>query len=431
MLFKNITILDEDFNVRENMYVGTFGSRIRLISDKEPEYAEKYGEVYDGKDRLLMPGFYNAHGHSPMALMRGYGENLTLQDWLETRIFPFEAKLDSNAVYWGTLLCMMESLRFGIVSTQDMYYFTSDMVRAVADSGAKNNISRSLTNFDGTPFEQMESVREMKDAVRNYHGAEEGRILIDASLHAEYTSDEQTARGLAAYAKEEGIRMHVHVSETKREHEECKGRRGGRTPVRYLADCGIFDVPATAAHCVWIEGEDYDILKEKGVTVATNPVSNLKLASGICDSAALLRAEIGLAVGTDSVASNNSLNFLEEIKTLALVGKIKAGDPTVITPRQALYAATRGGALAQGRTDCGLLAEGQKADLIVMDISQPNMHPVHDMVNNIVYSAAGSDVVLTMADGKVLYKDGEYATIDKEKTVFETEKAAKGILAQL
>ena len=240
MLFKNITILDEDFNVRENMYVGTFGSRIRLISDKEPEYAEKYGEVYDGKDRLLMPGFYNAHGHSPMALMRGYGENLKLQDWLETRIFPFEAKLDSNAVYWGTLLCIMESLRFGIVSTQDMYYFTSDMVRAVADSGAKNNISRSLTNFDGTPFEQMESVREMKDAVRNYHGAEEGRILIDASLHAEYTSDEQTARGLAAYAKEEGIRF------TCMSRKQNVSMRNARAAAGVARRCGIWRTAASS-----------------------------------------------------------------------------------------------------------------------------------------------------------------------------------------
>ncbi|MFC2663082.1 MAG: amidohydrolase family protein, partial [Eubacterium sp.] len=265
MLFRDITILDENLDVQEHMYVGTKGKRIAYIGKAMPQ--EDYGEVYDGQGRLLMPGFYNAHAHSPMALMRGYGENLKLQDWLNTRIFPFEAKLDSDAVYWGTLLCMAESLRFGIVSTSDMYYFVPDIAHAVIDSGAKNNISRSLTNFDGTPFEKMDSAKELEEAYQSLNGAADGRVVIEASLHAEYTSDENTARSLAAWCKENGARMHVHVSETKTEHEECKQRHNGKTPVQYLNDCGIFDVPSIAAHCVWIEGEDYDILKDKGVTV--------------------------------------------------------------------------------------------------------------------------------------------------------------------
>lgn len=429
MLFKNITILDEKLDVKENMYVAVEAGKIDYIGSERPDH--DYGEEYEGKGRLLMPGFYNAHAHSPMALMRGYGENLALQDWLGTRIFPFEAKLSSNAVYWGTLLCMAESLRFGIVSTSDMYYFVADMAKAVLDSGAKNNISRSIVNFDGSDFDSMESVDEMKKAVRELNGAGNGRVLMDASLHAEYTSDEKTARALAEYAKAENINMHVHVSETKLEHEECKERHGGKTPVQYLADCGIFDTRSTAAHCVWIEGEDYDILKEKGVTVATNPVSNLKLASGICNSAEIMKRGINLAIGTDSVASNNSLNFIEEMKTLALIGKVKAEDPTVITPKEVIMAATRNGALAQGRMDCGVLKEGFKADLIVLDTTLPHMHPVHNMINNVVYSASGSDVVLTMVDGKVLYKDGEYVTIDVEKAIAETEKATKTILGQL
>lgn len=429
MLFKNITILDEKLDVKENMYVAVEAGKIDYIGSERPDH--DYGEEYEGKGRLLMPGFYNAHAHSPMALMRGYGENLALQDWLGTRIFPFEAKLSSNAVYWGTLLCMAESLRFGIVSTSDMYYFVADMAKAVLYSGAKNNISRSIVNFDGSDFDSMESVDEMKKAVRELNGAGNGRVLMDASLHAEYTSDEKTARALAEYAKAENINMHVHVSETKLEHEECKERHGGKTPVQYLADCGIFDTRSTAAHCVWIEGEDYNILKEKGVTVATNPVSNLKLASGICNSAEIMKRGINLAIGTDSVASNNSLNFIEEMKTLALIGKVKAEDPTVITPKEVIMAATRNGALAQGRMDCGVLKEGFKADLIVLDTTLPHMHPVHNMINNVVYSASGSDVVLTMVDGKVLYKDGEYVTIDVEKAIAETEKATETILGQL
>ena len=429
MLFKEITILNENFEIEENMYVAIEGDKIEYIGKTKPD--KKYSREYDGKGRLLMPGFYNAHAHSPMGLMRGYGENLVLQDWLNKKIFPFEDKLDSNSVYWGTLLCLAESLRFGIVSTSDMYYFIPDMVRATIDSGAKNNISRSIVNFAGEDFDKMVSVQEMKDAINQFNGAADGRVIIDTSLHGEYTSDPKTARALAEFTKSVGLNMHVHVSETKLEHEECKERHNGMTPVEYLNMCGIFDTPATAAHCVWIEGEDFDILKEKGVTVATNPVSNLKLASGICDVPKLLSKGVNVAIGTDSVASNNSLNFMEEIKTMSIIGKVRSGDPTVITTKEALRAATYGGAVAQGRMDCGVLKVGNKADVIVMKIDVPNMHPIHNLANNIVYSASGSDIAMTMVDGKVLYENGEYMSIDIEKTIYEAEKATQGILEKL
>ena len=428
MLFRNISLLDENFSLCQDMYLATKDDRIVYIGKTKPSGG--FGREYDGKNRLLTPGFYNAHAHSPMALMRGYGENLVLQDWLNTRIFPFEDKLSGNAVYWATMLCMAESIRFGIVSSSDMYYFTEDMVRAVLDSGAKNNISRAISNPFGTPVSELPSIREMRESVR-FNGLGNGRIKIDASLHAEYTSDEATARAVADFAAEENLNMHVHVSETKLEHEECKERREGRTPVRYLNDCGIFDTPSIAAHCVWIEGEDYDILKEKGVTVATNPVSNLKLASGICDVPALLKKGINVAIGTDSVASNNSLSFLEEIKTMALVAKVKHMDPTLITPLQALYAATRGGALAQGRDDCGVLKEGMKADILAFRTDTPEMNPVHDMMNNMVYSASDGDIAMTMIDGEVLYEDGEFTKLDTERICFEAGKATEGILKEL
>lgn len=428
MLFSNISLLDENFSLCQDMYLATKDDRIVYIGKTKP--SGDFGREYDGKNRLLTPGFYNAHAHSPMALMRGYGENLALQDWLNTRIFPFEDKLSGNAVYWATMLCMAESIRFGIVSSSDMYYFTEDMVRAVLDSGAKNNISRAISNPFGTPVSELPSIREMRESVR-FNGLGNGRVKIDASLHAEYTSDEATARAVADFAKEENLNMHVHVSETKLEHEECKERRDGRTPVRYLNDCGIFDTPSIAAHCVWIEGEDYDILKEKGVTVATNPVSNLKLASGICDVPALLEKGINVAIGTDSVASNNNLSFLEEIKTMALVAKVKHMDPTLITPLQALYAATRGGALAQGRDDCGVLKEGMKADLLAFRTDTPEMNPVHDMMNNMVYSASDGDIAMTMIDGEVLYEEGEFTKLDTERICFEAGKATEGILKEL
>ncbi len=429
MLFKNITIFDEAFDTKENMYVGIKDKKIDYIGKEAPTV--DYGESYDGKDKLLMSGFFNSHAHTPMTLLRGYGENMGLQDWLTQRIFPFEGKLNGNDVYYATLLGLAESLRFGIVSTTDMYYFCDKMAEAVIESGAKNNLGRGLTCFTDEDLFDLIAWKESKELFETYNNAADGRLLVDMSLHAEYTSNEKIVRQFADYTREIGTRMHVHVSETKSEHKECKLRHGGKTPVEYLSALGLFDSKTTAAHCVWLEKQDFDILAEKGVTVATCPESNLKLASGICNVTELLARGIPVAIGTDSVSSNNNLNFLEEIKFFALLHKERQGDPTVITPKQALYAATRAGALGQSRNDTGILAEGFRADLIVIDLAGPHMSPVHDLRNNVVYSASGSDVVLTMVDGKVLYKNGEYLTIDLEKAKYEAEKSKDRILSEL
>lgn len=429
MLFKDITIIDENYETRKNMYVGTSGDIIAYISDVMPE--ESYGEVYSGKGKVLLPAFVNSHSHAAMTLMRGYGENMSLDDWLFSRVFPFEEKLNSEAVYWGTALSMAESIRFGIVSSTDMYYFCEDVVRAVLDAGAKANVSRSISHFTDDDLYDSYRFKETESLYRNFNGAGEGKIIIDMSIHSEYTTTPRAVKQLADFTKEIGANMHVHVSETKKEHEECKERHGGLTPVQYLNSLGAFDTPSVAAHCVWIEGEDYDILKEKGVTVAVNPVSNLKLASGVCNVSALLDRGINVVIGTDSVASNNSLNFIEEMKMFAISTKGTIYDPAVVSPVQTLAAATAGGARAQGRNDCGFIRVGNKADLIVLDIDTPYMRPSHNLITNIVYSASGSDIVMTMCDGRVLYKDGEYLTIDIERTYYETEKNTEAILSQL
>lgn len=429
MLFENITIMNENMVQQNNMFVGIEGNRIDYIGEQKPE--KDYGSVYNGKCKLLMSGFYNAHGHSAMTLMRGYGENMSLQDWLNKRIFPFEANLDGEAVYWGTLLAMAESIRYGIVSTTDMYYFCDDMIRAVLDAGCKNNMGRGVVNFTDEDLYQIDAFREMKSTFENFHGAGDGKILVDMSLHAEYTSNPKTVQQMADYTRSIGANMHVHVSETKGEHEECKTRHQGQTPVAYLNNLGLFDTPTTAAHCVWIEGDDFRILKEKGVTVASNPISNLKLASGVCNVPKLFKEGIRVAIGTDSVASNNSLNFIEEMKVFAISSKQKYEDPTAVTPEETLLAATLSGALSQGRKDSGSLKVGYKADLIVLDIDQPHMVPVYHLANNLVYSASGSDIVLTMVDGRILWQDGEYKTIDIEKTMAEAQNAAFRILKQL
>ena len=430
MLFRNISILTENYDIRKNVDVVVKDDRIAEIRDSV-EYIEQNDEDVIEGNYLMIPGFYNSHAHSTMALMRGYGENMHLQDWLFTKIFPFEDFLTSEAVYYGTMLSIAESFKYGIVSTSDMYYFTDDMVRAYLESGAKTNVSRAIANPDGIPFGELISAKEMIDAYEKHHGAGDGRILIDASIHAEYTSNEETVIEIGKLAKQMGIRMHVHASETKIETEECKLRRNGRTPVRYFADAGLFDVPTTAAHCVWLEDDDIKILKEKDVFVATNPVSNLKLASGICDLKALADEGVRIAIGTDSVASNNNLNYFEEMKTAMLLAKVKNMDPTVFSPKEILAMGTRNGALSQGREDAGFVKEGYKADVVLLKMDSPNMHPCYDISSNIVLSATDSDIYMTMVDGKTVYIDGEYPTIDLDDTIKGVYRSIDDILGKL
>lgn len=431
MLFTNISILDETFTHQTGYYVGVQGEKITYLDKTPPTAPAAFGEVYDGHGKLLMPGLVNAHSHSAMTLMRGYAENLPLADWLHTRIFPFEAKLCETAIYDGVMLAAAEMLRFGITSTTDMYFNADANARAVLDSGIKMNLGVHVTCFDDSGIRDLPVYAEWSRAVPQYHGAGDGRLRMDIAVHAEYTSTPRIVAETAALVGEWGLHLHTHLSETKSEHEACLARHG-KTPARYFADLGAFDVPATAAHCVWLADEDFDILAEKGVTVAANPISNLKLASGFAPVPQMLAHGINVALGTDSVASNNNLNLFEELKLFATLYKATTGDATAVTPREALYAATRAGALAQGRTDCGLIKKGYRADLIVLDLAnRPYLTPCHEMTNNLVFSAQGTDICLTMVDGKVLYRDGVYSTLDLARVMYNAEASCARVLARL
>lgn len=431
MLFSDITLIDEDFSAREHAWVGTIDGRIAYVGDTAPEDPARFGEVYDGRDRVLMPGLYNAHSHAPMTLLRGYAENLPLQTWLFEQIFPFEAKMTPEDCYWATKLACAEMLRFGTVSFSDMYYHVEACARAVREAGMKCNLSDTLIAPDEKPYEEYPLAKANRAAIAELQGADDGRILVDFNVHAEYTTNPLSVRTLAEAAKEAGVRVQVHVSETRSEHEECKERHGGMTPVRYFDSLGLFDVPTTAAHCTWIEGEDFDILAERGVTVATNPVSNMKLASGFAPVPRMLERGINVALGTDGCASNNNLDMFQDLYVLALISKGAAGDPTLVSPAQALRIATRNGALSQGREDCGLVREGMRADLVVLDASGPSWHPSGDAASHVVYAGHGADVVLTMVDGRVLYRDGSWPTLDVEEAKARVEAAKARIVSEL
>ncbi|NLX92880.1 MAG: amidohydrolase [Clostridiales bacterium] len=428
MLFSGIDILDENLNHLKSQYVGVVEDKIEYIGSEKPE--KSYGEEYDGTGKLLMAGLYNAHTHSPMNLLRGYAENLTLHDWLHEKVFPFEAKLTGDDIYNGTMLAVAEMLRFGTVSFTDMYYMGEEIYRAVAESGIKCNFSYGVTCFDDSAYSDLRVYKESQKLIENCHNAENGRFKVDLSIHGEYTSTPRVVAAVAEHAARENVNIHIHLSESQDEQEGCK-ERNGKTPARYFYDLGVFGMPTTAAHCVWLEDDDFDILRENGVTVAACPVSNLKLASGFSRVDKMIRGGMKVAIGTDSAASNNNLNLFKDIHLFSILYKCTSGNPAVITPKQALTAATTVGASAQGRQDSGMLKVGAKADLIVLDISLPHMMPVHDMLNNLVFATQGSDVCLTMVDGKVLYKDGVYLSLDIERVVYNAQKSTQIILAML
>ena len=431
VLFTDIDILDENLDYKAHQWVGVKDDKIAYIGDAAPENAADYGETYDGRGRLLMPALYNAHTHLPMTLLRGYAENVPLQEWLNNLVWPFEAKMTPEDNYWATKLALAEMARYGTVSASDMYYATDERVQAVGEAHMKMNVCESVLYFEPKPFTEYPMCEKMERVVKQYHGAQDGRIRVDYNIHAEYTSNPITCTDIGKVAKEAGLPIHIHISETKSEHEECKERHNGLTPVQYFESIGVFDVPVVAAHCVWVDDKDIAILKERGATAVLNPASNMKLASGFAPVQKLLDAGVNVALGTDGMASNNNHDLFQDMYLMGTIYKGHELDPAIISPKQVITAATRGGALAQGRPDCGLVKVGMKADLTVLDTTGAAWCPMTNPAVNVVFSGHGSDVVLTMCDGAVVYRDGECPGIDLEKVKAEVSARTKRIISEL
>lgn len=416
ILFKNARTLDGGADNTLNIL--TDGKVISYIGKETPE-ADK---VVECNGDLLMPAFFNAHCHSAMTLFRGYGDDLPLQRWLNEKIFPAEDRLNEERVYTGSQLAIAEMIRNGVVSFSDMYFFLDQTARAVEESGIKVNLSRSIVSFDkDADFSKDVRVLESIDVFNRWNGKADGRIKIDMSLHAEYSNVEPCFRYVAELTKELKTGFQVHVSETASEHRECIERHG-MTPMRFLEACGVLDVPVTAAHCVYVEDDDIRLMAERCVTAAHNPVSNLKLGSGIMPYGKMKAAGVNVALGTDGVASNNQLSVLRELQYAALIHKGAECDPAITRAGDMIKCATRNGAIAQGRLDSGELKVGYRADLILLDMDAINNIPSYDLESTVCYGATESNVLMTLSDGNILYDRGTYTTIDEEKMRYEAKR---------
>ena len=402
------------------------GARFEYVGAECPD--GEYDTVKDCGGGLLIPAFYNTHCHAAMTLFRGYGDELPLDRWLNERIFPAEDRLTPEATYWASLLACAEMLRGGTVSFSDMYMFEGETARAVAECGMNANLSRGIVSFDDSAdFAADSRLNEAMELYRTYNGAEDGRIKIELSLHAEYTNVPGFTAYVAVKCRDEGIALQIHLSETNGEHERCITKYGC-TPTEFFLRAGAFDTRVTAAHCVWASDRDIDILADKGVFVSHNPASNMKLGSGIMPYAKMRRSGVRLCLGTDGAASNNAQNILREMQLAALIHKGNCCDPELATASELLCMATRNGALAQGRDDCGLIEAGARADAVLIDCGAVNMQPARDLLSGLVYNADVSNVRMTMCDGRILYENGEYKSIDTERVIFNFRRAVDTVL---
>ena len=353
-------------------------------------------------NRLVLPGLVNCHGHTAMTLVRGLGGGLPLQRWLEEAIFPVEAKMKPEDVYAGTAWGVREMLAGGTTSVADMYDFPGDCARAFEAGGMKARVCRvGLSFVPGRLDDCIEFTRGFNSCASLTSGKDSASPLVmaDLCIHSEYLTDEAFCRGLAEANKELKRPLHVHVSETEKEHNECIARHG-KTPIAYLAETGLLDHGGYAAHCVWCTDDDFRIMAEKGVSLIHNPTSNMKLGSGFARVKRAMELGVNVALGTDGCASNDNLDMFEEMHLASLVHKGLAKDPTVLSAWDVIDMATVNGAKALGMSDTGEIAVGKKADLCVVDLDKPHLTPCLDIPNLIVNSMHASDVVETWVDGK-------------------------------
>ncbi|NQX59057.1 amidohydrolase [Paenibacillus qinlingensis] len=395
------------------------GSQITYIGTEVPEPLDHYDEVIDGTNKLYMPGLVNTHGHAAMSLLRGYGDDLALQVWLEEKMWPMEGKFTSQDVKWGTRLSILEMIKGGTTTFVDMYDHMNEVALAVEESGMRGVLTRGVIGLC-PPDVQTAKLIEATEFAKNWHGKAEGRITTMMSPHAPYTCPPDYIERIVQAAHDLNLPIHTHMSETRREVEGNVEQYGAR-PVAHLEKLGVFTRPTLVAHGVHLNDEEIAILKQYDVRVSHNPGSNLKLASGVARLPELLRAGVKVSLGTDGAASNNNLDMFEEMRLAALIHKGVTGDPLAIPAKEALLLGTRMGAESIWLKDVGLLEPGMKADFIALDIDQPHFLPKTDFVSHIVYSACAKDVVDVCVDGKWIVRKGECLTLDEEKIKREFE----------
>jgi len=408
--------------------IGVEGDKISFVGEAPADFIPD--RIVNGADRLVIPGLVNAHTHAAMTLLRHRADDLPFMTWLFDNIFPMEDRLRKGNddcrgdCYWGTMLGICEMLRSGTTCFNDMYMFMDDIVRACAESGLRAVLSQGVTNAGCDEAAALAKLDAAASDIRKYHGTENGRLTFLLAPHAAYTCSPEYVKLIAGRAKELGVGIHTHISESRDENAQIK-ENYGRTPFEYFESLGLFELPTTAAHCVHLTEKDIEIAAKYGVSVATNPVSNLKLSNGAAPVKRLLAAGVNVALGTDGAASNNSLNMIREMGYLCLVHKGVNEDAECVPAAQGLHIATMGGAMALGLGEwIGSIEAGKKADLAILNLNYSHFTPRSNLLAALCYGAQGNEVETVLVDGEILLENGRLTRLDEERIRWEAQRVA-------
>ena len=383
--------------------------------------------IIEAGEMLALPGFVNCHTHAAMTMLRSYADDLPLMRWLNEKIWPLEARLEEDDVYWATMLCCLEMIRCGTTTFADMYFHMFKVAEAVEKAGIRADLSRGMV---GVGPEAESAIQYSRDFAARWHGQAGGRITVRLGPHAPYTCPPDYLKKVIGLAEELNLGIHIHLAETLSEMEEINSKYG-LSPIRLADSVGLFDLPVLAAHCVHVDSADIEILAKKGVGVAHNPESNMKLASGVAPVTAMLKAGVTVGLGTDGAASNNNLDMLEEMRSAALLQKVSTMDPLALPSFQALRLATAGGAGALGKGgEIGQLKAGYKADIILLETRKPHLFPRNDWMAHLVYSAQSSDVDTVIIDGQVVMEGRKVLTIDEEEVFQQIQSRAERLVGR-
>ena len=393
-LLKNARILKM---TDENIVIGNLlieDDRIAYIGENVDNLGPFDKEI-DCQGNILMPGFKNAHTHSAMSFLRSKTDDHSLQDWLFNVVLPREELLQENDVYEMAKISFLEYLTSGITACFDQYYSPLESAKAAREMGMRIVL--------------LGTYNKNVDLVKRYHEINDQNDLVRYCLgvHAEYTLGEGELEEVVEACHQLKAPFYAHISETKKEVKECIAKRG-MTPVAYFEKMGAFDYGGGGYHCCYFTDEDIDIFKKHNCSVVTCPGSNSKLASGVAPICKYLDRGLNVAIGTDGPASNNSLDMFKEMTLVYAFQKVTLKDPTALPAIEILKMATVNGAKAMGLTDCDILEVGKKADIIEIDLHRPNMQPLNNIVNNIVYSGSKENVKMTIINGKILYREGKF-----------------------
>ena len=419
LLIKNATVVLPDGQTK-NANIAVEGSKILAIGEAPADFIAE--QTIDAKDMLAIPGFVNAHTHASMTLLRSYADDMELMTWLNDHIWPVEAKMISNDIYWGAALAAVEMLESGTTTFADMYGpFMERVADVVTESGMRGVLSRGII---GVAPDGEKKIEENISLYEDYHGAANGRIKVMFGPHAPYTCPPDFLKKVAAAAQRLGAEVHIHMNETKAEIEQIT-KQYGKRPFEYVEDTGLFESPTLAAHCVHLSDDEIAIIKKHNIRVAHNPGSNMKLASGIAPVPRLLKEGVTVALGTDGTSSNNNLDMLQEVQLAALLHKVNEYDPLAVPAFEALKMGTEYGAKAVGLDGIGRFEAGAKADIVLVSMKGAAWVPRFNEVSLLVYSGSAADVDTVICDGKVLMQHRELLTLDEEKIKYEAQKCAE------